>query len=370
VVLGYVAYRYSDHCEFENSFPLWKVRTITPMKKPTDGRNDPCPCGSGKKYQKCCLGKDELVISGRVAAEASDSLRQTLDKRQFNSFEEVQAFVEEHTQQQNQRALDEFHGLSPEQMHRLLYLPFASPQLVHFPEKLDSIPKAPVLTLFELLTEAIGEQGLKPTAKGNLPQKFCRQAALIYWGEQKHRENTQFGGINREDDFLDLHITRLVAELAGLIRKYKGRFIISRDCQSLLARDGLRSIYPRLFRAYVEQFNWGYWDRYPELRFIQQAFLFTLYVITRNNDTWLPHEFYEDSFLRAFPMILNELPPHPMFAPEEEIRRCYTWRTLVHFVGFLGLAEVQPISRERFCHQYRVKALPLLGKAVQFYTNR
>jgi len=27
------------------------------MKKP--GRNDPCPCGSGKKYKNCCLRKDE-----------------------------------------------------------------------------------------------------------------------------------------------------------------------------------------------------------------------------------------------------------------------------------------------------------------------
>ncbi|MFQ5796612.1 MAG: SEC-C metal-binding domain-containing protein, partial [Candidatus Bipolaricaulia bacterium] len=23
------------------------------------GRNDPCPCGSGKKYKKCCLPKDQ-----------------------------------------------------------------------------------------------------------------------------------------------------------------------------------------------------------------------------------------------------------------------------------------------------------------------
>jgi hypothetical protein len=23
------------------------------------GRNDPCPCGSGKKYKKCCLAKEE-----------------------------------------------------------------------------------------------------------------------------------------------------------------------------------------------------------------------------------------------------------------------------------------------------------------------
>ena len=27
--------------------------------EPKVGRNDPCPCGSGKKYKKCCLDKDE-----------------------------------------------------------------------------------------------------------------------------------------------------------------------------------------------------------------------------------------------------------------------------------------------------------------------
>jgi SEC-C motif-containing protein len=27
------------------------------MRPGTPGRNDPCPCGSGKKYKKCCLGK-------------------------------------------------------------------------------------------------------------------------------------------------------------------------------------------------------------------------------------------------------------------------------------------------------------------------
>lgn len=29
-----------------------------PSLPPKTGRNDPCPCGSGKKYKKCCLGKD------------------------------------------------------------------------------------------------------------------------------------------------------------------------------------------------------------------------------------------------------------------------------------------------------------------------
>jgi tetratricopeptide (TPR) repeat protein len=29
-------------------------------------RNDPCPCGSGKKYKQCCLGKDAAIAAARV----------------------------------------------------------------------------------------------------------------------------------------------------------------------------------------------------------------------------------------------------------------------------------------------------------------
>ena len=31
------------------------------MPQENVGRNDPCPCGSGKKYKKCCLSKDEAA---------------------------------------------------------------------------------------------------------------------------------------------------------------------------------------------------------------------------------------------------------------------------------------------------------------------
>jgi len=32
-------------------------RLKEPLELPRVGRNDPCPCGSGKKHKKCCLGK-------------------------------------------------------------------------------------------------------------------------------------------------------------------------------------------------------------------------------------------------------------------------------------------------------------------------
>lgn len=335
------------------------------MKTQSAGRNDPCPCGSGKKFKHCCLG-EKSTASGHGTAGMSETLRKALEGRLFNSLEEAQAFLDQITQQQNRRKLDEFHGLSPEQIHQILNFPFASPGLVRFTEVLDTNPIAPILSLFELLTDAIGEQGLKPTAKGNLPRNFCRETALSYWGEQRYQENTRFGGINREDDFADLHVTRLVAELAGLIRKYKGRFILSRDCRRLLADGGLAGIYPILFRTYVEQFNWAYRDGYPELRFMQSAFLFTLYLLTRYGDTWMPQIFYEDAFLRAFPRLLDEVPPGHLSSPDETVRRAYTRRTLVDFSGLLGLAKVEPTSDKFLCQEYRVKALPLLGQFVQF----
>jgi hypothetical protein len=37
------------------------------------GRNDPCHCGSGKKYKNCCLDKDEAKArKARVQAQSAE----------------------------------------------------------------------------------------------------------------------------------------------------------------------------------------------------------------------------------------------------------------------------------------------------------
>jgi len=44
------------------------------------GRNDPCHCGSGKKYKRCCLEKDQASASAvaQAEADAQHSRRETL----------------------------------------------------------------------------------------------------------------------------------------------------------------------------------------------------------------------------------------------------------------------------------------------------
>jgi tetratricopeptide (TPR) repeat protein len=47
------------------------------MAKPS--RNAPCPCGSGKKYKKCCLANDEAAERERRATDATNTQPGPLD---------------------------------------------------------------------------------------------------------------------------------------------------------------------------------------------------------------------------------------------------------------------------------------------------
>ena len=61
--------------KFTKNIPLWKHKGYTKkamsasnsneIKRNTVGRNDPCPCGSGKKYKKCC-GRNNNVIEFKM----------------------------------------------------------------------------------------------------------------------------------------------------------------------------------------------------------------------------------------------------------------------------------------------------------------
>ena len=50
------------------------------MAKP--GRNDRCPCGSGRKYKACCLTKDEAAEHRRLAEAQAGRDARVAEKRQ------------------------------------------------------------------------------------------------------------------------------------------------------------------------------------------------------------------------------------------------------------------------------------------------
>jgi hypothetical protein len=330
-------------------------------------QNDLCPCGSGIKFKDCCANKLKVDQRARLGA-VMDEVKKLLEGRSFASLEEANAFLSKHMQQRNQAPKDDFDGLSPEQMHRFLHFPFESPQLVSFPSRLDVSPEAPILTLFSLLVEGLGDQGIKATSTGNLPRKLCRDVALAFWGEEKYRENFRFGELRSEPEFFDLHVTRLVSGLSGFVRKYKGKFIVSSEYRKEMSKHGLAGIYPRLFWEFATRYNWAYRGGLREIPLIQQSFLFTLYLFKKHGTEWQTSRFYEDWFLRALPAVLQEVSPFgDYYSPEQILRSCYSLRCLESFAVFMGLAEIQRDSAKRYDGDFRLRKLPLLDHVVQFH---
>ena len=323
------------------------------------GRNAPCPCGSGKKYKHCC--------SGKVNNTAAELAAEMEAQGEFADLEEVQAFVDQWQHDRNSSGLDDFQGLSPDQMHHLLNAPFDSPHILRIQSDLEGDIDAPVLSLFIQLAEAAGDQGIKPTATGNLPRNLCREIAIAHWGEARYAKETRFGGINSEPDFGDLHKTRLVAELAGLMRKYKGRFILTRAAKDARDNAGWASLYPQLLRTYVEKFNWAYEDAQPGFPIIQQSFAFTLWLLHRWGDRARPLKDYEDALLKAFPMVVGEAEKPVFGSAEDQVRQCYSLRCLRRAFGFLGLAELEEVGKtKRYWPLYEIRKTALLERVVRF----
>ncbi|MCP5206287.1 MAG: SEC-C domain-containing protein [Hahellaceae bacterium] len=336
------------------------------------GRNDSCPCGSGKKFKKCCMlaaaTNDSFTpgIAGQQtmhpAKEVSALIRQALDNQQFDNIDDVNAFLESFSQKRNQAAMDDFHGLSPAQMHSVLYQPFTSPEVVQFKNALLPCEQTPAMRLYKLIFDAATDDGLKQTAKGNLGQKFCREAALSFWGEAQYQDETRFGGINKEEDFLDLHVLRLVAELAGLLRKNKGKFLLTQKAKKL----NNTQTYHLLLQTYCEKFLWAYRDRFEDLEFIQTSAFFTLYLLERYGNEWRETEFYANHFINAFPMLLDEVDCRWRTA-EEEVFSCYELRAIRHFGLYFGLVEVKWSKTERYLKNIEaVRATDLLRQWVGF----
>jgi len=64
-----------------------KSKNLPIVSKEKISRNEPCPCGSGKKYKKCCLQKDEEISLKSIFDgynQMTTEFEETLDERTAN----------------------------------------------------------------------------------------------------------------------------------------------------------------------------------------------------------------------------------------------------------------------------------------------
>ncbi|MBV9509619.1 MAG: sulfotransferase [Caulobacteraceae bacterium] len=62
---------------------LFRSPSQTASAAAKQGRNDPCPCGSGRKYKHCCAGKASAVAGAQAAPNPLEQIRSLCDAGRF-----------------------------------------------------------------------------------------------------------------------------------------------------------------------------------------------------------------------------------------------------------------------------------------------
>ena len=300
------------------------------------------------------------------------AIQEFLKNKKFKNLEEANAGLIEFIWKLNNTPVDEFCGLTPYHMDALIYQPFNSPDVVRFNLEASPPLEAPFIRLLLMLLEEIGKEpeGLKATAKGNLPRKICRKIEEEFFPEEIRKLLLRDRHpIMKEENFWDLHVVRVVAELSGFLKKYKKSFVLTKKGKSIVERGFTIRDYMHLFQTFTREFNWAYSDYYEEIPIMQDSFLFTLYLLHLYGDEYRPREFYSALFIRAYPHVLEEVPSHIM-EPEDLVKNIYKIRVLENFAVVLGFAE----SKEKFHHlklfNQPIKKTVFLDEFINFQVEK
>lgn len=307
------------------------------------GRNDPCPCGSGKKYKKCCIDKENNIIQfpgtnsnniddmmkeyelycenaynlgGEIPTfnqyfnienEASSFLNLITDELQgseFESMEEFEIAAQNLMEEKNAEPLDDLLGLSPNQMNNILKKDLIGNKNILTLNKIKSsnvsstlIIEATKLFLNQLL-ETNGSTNLTGTRSIN--STFCTKFLHSLLGLELTNKPI------KESDSLLIPWIRDLLLLGGYTTELKTRIKITDKGKELLKKNELHNFYMELFIIATDKLDWFLGTDDNEILFIQDSIIFSLYVIDHlKNEKFSIYDFF--TFIEtAFPFMDEE----------------------------------------------------------------
>lgn len=214
------------------------------------------------------------------------------------------------THAHNTAADPEMGGLSPEQVTRLIYTEWG--------EAGSAIQFNTAIPLGELETSAFFREartllkalldsgGVRATSSKNLPRDFVSAALHRMCDDKTIKEIWRYRKTVKEEDVRPLHIARVVAQSAGLIRLHKGKFGVPGAHAALLSDERAGELYRCLFVGFFRKFNLAYAHPFAiEARGLQSCVGYTLYRLGRVAADWRPVEELPEQVL--LPAVRNEI---------------------------------------------------------------
>ena len=285
---------------------------------------------------------------------------------EFDDLDEARAFLQRAVAEYNRRAHGELGGLSPEQMHRLLMGDWFTSGALRV--NLDVAPadvlNADLLVNARTFLAAVQQAGgVRTTAAGNLPRKFVAEMLECLQFPSGHvRDIREFNKVINEDDVFVVHSLRVVLEVAKLIRRAGGRFVLRPAARELLPEAKAAALYLRLFRTVFREFSLAYLDSFgPEASSLQHTVAFSLYRVSVAARDWRdPEELAKEIVL---PQVYAEL-VNPNW---DDLAYLSIVRRVLLPLQWFGLLERRNLPpRDRFDRPYEVRKTPLFDRFIEF----
>jgi hypothetical protein len=226
--------------------------------------------------------------------------------------------------------------------------------------------RAPRLTNARILLQAVIERdGLPTTKAGNLQRVFVAEMLeRMTWPDGFAETVRHMNKAINEDDVWGLHVLRVLLEVAGLLRRRKGRFKVTRAGRRLAEEQKAGALLAHLFRAYFRDFNLAYGDRDVAAPDLQAVVPLLLWRIGAEARSWVDPEVLA---ARVLPGSLRNDPEDPPMFSDGGVTRCER-RVVEPLVGF-GLLEERGLSSSNgrwWERRVEVRVAPLFDHLLGF----
>lgn len=313
------------------------------------------------KIMESLQNEPEFIMNEEEAPESAQIFEEVLsviENQKFESVEETQALIDDWAQKKNTELISDFLGLSSEQMHRLLYRPFAdTSDIVTFNQGLskEEISGIPAVKETVYFLRRLGElQPLRATTKGNLPRSFAQEF------HEKFPELSRFDyPIRSEGEDRKLLALRNILNMAGCIRKRNQKFFLTHNGEKIVEAGFGPNDFYHLLKTYTGKFNWAFRDLYPPLEIVQKAFLFSCFLLHRKAKNPVQANELSADFIRAFPTVLRTMEKYPSTEIEKLIQRTFCVRFIERFCEYFGLVTIVRGEELSFSCDYLVQTTPL-----------
>jgi len=211
-----------------------------------------------------------------------------------------------------------------------------------------------------LLRQVIERGGLPLTATGNLSRAVVAEMSkLSEWPHYDQADAFRFHKVINEPDFLPLHVVRLLAQAATLVRAQRGKLVATPLGKSMLSDARLGSLPAILFHIAFWHMDLGYFGRGLLGSWPQTDIGVVLWSLSVSAGDWQASEKLTRLCTIPEPAILSGTWDRTPYAMEARILRPLLWFGLLEY-----RSERVPDTQFAERHQYR-KA-PLFDRLLAF----